>query len=108
MVGEVDPRALAWMEEADPLVEHLGVAGNQWVASVYLSRSQLEDLGKWSGLQGPSLELRDLGGSLQSEAPGNPLDRSIRLVVLPDEGRPSTSACRLVALPSWHCNQRRY
>ena len=108
MVGEVDSRALARMGEADPLVEHPGVAAHPWVASVYLSQGQLEDPGKQSGLQGPWLEWRDPRGSLQPEAPENPSDRLIRLVVLPDEGRPSTSTCQLVALPSWRYSRQRY
>ena len=61
-------RAPARMREADPLVEHPGVATHLWVAFVYPSRGQLEALGKWSRLQGPWLELRDPRGSLQPEA----------------------------------------
>ena len=49
----MDSRALARMGEADLLVEHPGVAAHPWIASVYLSRDQLEDPGKRSGLQGP-------------------------------------------------------
>ena len=49
-MGEVDPRAPAWMGEANPLVEHPGVAAHLWVASVYLSQGQLEDPGKRSRL----------------------------------------------------------
>ena len=49
---EVGSKAPARMGEADPLVEHPGVAAHPWVVFMYPSRGQLEELGKRSGLQG--------------------------------------------------------
>ena len=64
MMKEVGARALTRMGEADPLVEHPVVAAHSWVAFVYSSQGLLEELGKWSGLQGPWSELRDPERSL--------------------------------------------
>ena len=108
MMGEVGARAPARMGEADPLVEHPGVAAHPWVAFVYLSWGQLEELEKRSELQGPWSKLRDPGRSLQPEALQSPSHQSIRPVVLSDEGRPSTSGSQLVAPPSWRCSRQRY
>ena len=104
-MGEVDSRAPTRMGEADPLVEYPEVAAHLWVASVYLSQGQLEDPRKRSGLQGPWLEWRDPGGSLQPEALGNLSSQLTRSIVLPDEDRPSISTCRPIAPPSWLCSR---
>ena len=87
------------LEEADQ-----GEATHLWVMSVCPSRDQQEEPRRRCGLQGLWLELRNPRESLQPEAPESSSGRLIRLVVLPDEGRPSTSACQLVASPSWRCS----
>ena len=106
-MGEVGSRALAQKEGADPEEVDPGEATHPWIASVYLSWDQQEEPRTWSGLQGPWLELRDPRESLRPEAPESLSGQLIRLVVLPDEGRPSTSTCQLVASPSWRCSRRR-
>ena len=99
MVGEVDPRALVRKVGADLEEDDPEEATHLWDASTCRNRDQQEEPMRQSGLQGPWLGLRDLGEFLQPRAPKNPLGRSIRLVVLPAEGRPSASTCKLGVSP---------
>ena len=106
-MGEVDSRARVRKEGADPEEADPGEATHPWIASMCWSWDRQEEPRRQFGLQGPWLGSRDLGEFLRPGAPESPSGRSIRLVVLPDEGRPSTSACRLVASLSWRYSQRR-
>ena len=85
-MGEVDSRAQIWKEGADLEEVDPDEATHSWVTSVCRSREQLEEPERQSRLQGSWLGLRDPGGSVQLGAPESPSGRSIRSVVLPDEG----------------------
>ena len=90
-------------EEADP-----GGVGHPLAASWCLIPDRWAESGRWSDLEDPWLESKGLGGSRQPEAPESPPSRSIRLVAVADEDRPSVVTFRAEALPSWRCSQLQY
>ena len=68
-MGEVDPRARFRTVGADSGEVDPGGADHPLAVSVCRSQDQWAEPGRWSGLQGPWLELRALGGSRQPKAP---------------------------------------
>ena len=98
-VGEVDPRARVRKVGVDLEEPDLEEVTHLWDASACQNRNQQEELVRQSRLQGTWLGLRDLGEFLRPGALESPSGRLIRLVVLPVEGQPSASACRLATSP---------